>query len=191
MDVISYALTIAQIIVGALVTLILALYFSKRLKPFDRLSQVLENVVGDDEAVVNVSAATNSLMQIGVAAESVNQIIQDKELFDGLLQDIAKRAVKIFQMSILGTKSGDVRRMAKAETLVNEAIIDGAAKLNPLIGIALKATGLDEELKKDPEMFGYILQAIQDKGLLRMLDQNALSLPGVGDSATKTTGIEF
>ena len=177
MDIISYALTISQIIIGAAVTLFTLLYFSRRLTPFDRLGRFLDNVLGDDEAVVNVTEATNSLLQIGTAAGSINGILQDDELLDGFLTEIAKRGVKIFQMSMLGIKSGDSRRMAKAETLVNEGLLKGLKSLNPIIKYGLELTGLDEEIEKEPEMFQYIMHQLMEKGVLNMFSPESLAVP--------------
>ena len=160
------------------VTLILTLYFSRKLQPFEKMGDIISNIAGDDQSVTNISNAANSLVQIGVLAQTGNEIFQDEALFDGILNTIAQRAVKIFQMSILGTKSGDSRRLQKAETLVNEGLVEGIKSLNPLIGVALKATGLDEELRKDPEMFQYIMQVIMDKGLLNFLDPSMLGMGG-------------
>ena len=177
MDPVHFALTVISIIAGMATTLFLALYFSRRLTPFDRMGRVLENVLGDDEAVAQMTASTNSLMQIGTAAESMNAILQDEELFDNLLQDIAKRAVKIAQMSMLGIKSGDSRRMAKAEGIVNEAMVKGLKKLHPLIDYGLRITELDKVIEEEPEMFQYIMAQLMDKGFLNMMNPESLALP--------------
>ena len=177
--------TIIAAIIAAITTIIslvfITFYFSSKLKPFESVGVLLEQTVGDETQVLELSQAVNSLVHIGVMAQTMNQIFQDEALLEGLLTTIAQKAVKIFQMSVLGTKSGDSRKAAKAEAMVNEAMIVGMEKLNPVIGIALKATGLDEELRKDPEMFQYIMQVVMDKGLLNMLDPSALSMPASKD----------
>lgn len=178
MDVIGYALTIVQIVVGAVVTIFLAFYFSKRLRPFDRLGQVLEKIFIDDKSVENVTEATESLVQIGTAAESANKIFQDKELFDNLLTQIAQRGVKIYAKTLAGVASGDSRRMAKAEGIVNEAMVKGLKKLHPLIDYGLRITELDKVIEEEPEMFQYIMAQLMDKGFLNMINPESLALPG-------------
>lgn len=192
MDVAVVALAIIQLVTTVVLIIFTTLHFSKRLKPFEKIGDVLDNVVGDDEAVANVTEAANSLIQIGQAAEHANEILQDEELLDGFLQEIAKRGVKIFQMSLLGTKSGDSRKMAKAERLVEEGMVDAIAKINPVIGIFLEASGLGEELRENPNMLGYVVQAVQNKGLLNMFDLSSLGVPATGKQAqTKPIGRDF
>lgn len=177
MDVIGYALTIVQIVVGAVVTMSLAFYFSRRLRPFDRLGQVLEKIFIDDKSVENVTEATESLVQIGTAAESINKIFQNEELLNGLLTQIAQRGVKIYANTLAGVASGDSRRMAKAEGIVNEAMVKGLKKLHPLIDYGLRITELDKVIEEEPEMFQYIMAQLMDKGFLNMINPESLAVP--------------
>jgi len=142
------ALVITQlvgIIVSVLTILFITSYFARKVDPFTRLIPLIESFSGDEKSQVRLNDALDSLIYIGASAKILYGMFEDEESYTGFITLIAQKAVKIFQMSMLGVKSGDSRREAKAEELVQKAMIRGAKELSPAIGIALKVTGLDEE----------------------------------------------
>lgn len=185
-------LTIVTTIISVFMFLFITFYFSREIKPFKKLGLIIERVVGDKNSTENIAEATASLVEIGTAAASLNMILQDKESFDGLITEIAQRGVKIFQMSILGSKSGDARTQAKAERLVNEGLVKMIKKLHPAINLFLKYSELDKDLEEDPTLISDILLAVsQNKGLAGMMqgfmDNGSLALPD-GESIAQSEG---
>lgn len=192
------------IMIGSLllsvISLVLVLYFfwdyKRSYSGITQLSSALEEAFKDEDTSELIYTSIDSFHSLGVLAQNANAIMTDEEAFDGLLTELAIRVRKSMIGSIMGTASGDVKKKAKAERILNEAIIDGAQKMNPVLGLFLKVTGLDEELRKDPEMTSYILQLVTERGLMNMLDPSILSLPsGEQEAAVRTAaghvGIDF
>lgn len=165
----------------SLISLMLILYLAKDYKEsfagITQLSQALEKAFDDEDSAELIYESIDSFHSLGALAKDANAILSDEESFDGLLTELAARVRKSIMASIMGTASGDVRKRAHAERVLNDAMIDGAQKMNPMLGMLLKVTGLDEELREDPELLGYILSIVQEKGLLNMFDSSMLSLP--------------
>ena len=161
-----------------LIVPILEFYMRFRFRWLKSLSEKIQHFVNKKGSQEQISEAIDSFVHIGGLASNANAIMADESLFNGLLSTLANRIMHSFKMSMMGTASGDVKKMAKAERLVNEALIEGVKQMSPWVNIALKATGLEEELKEDPEMFGLIMQVItENKGLMGML-QNMGSVEG-------------
>lgn len=185
----------------SVISFVLFLYFfffryRKDFRGITQLSTILDARLRDEDSAEMLNDALDSFYHLGAAAQNVNAILTDEEAFDGILTELASRVRKSIMGSIMGTASGDIKKKAHAERVLNEAIIDGAQKMNPVLGLFLKITGLDEELRKDPEMTGYILQLLSEKGLMNMIDSNILSLPSGQQeaavrSAAQQIGIDF
>lgn len=197
--------TALAVMIGSLIlsiiSFVLFLYFfffryRNDFRGITRLSSALEESFGDEDTSELIYNSIDAFHRLGSFAENANAIMTDEETFDALMTDFAGRVRKSIVMSMMGTASGDGKKRAHAERVLNEAIIDGAQKMNPVLGLFLKVTGLDEELRADPEMTGYILQLVQEKGLMNLIDSNVLSLPrGEQESAMReaahTMGYEF
>lgn len=176
----ALAVMIASFILSC-VTAVLFLYFFYRYKSdfrgITQLSSALEESFKDGDTSELIYDSIDAFHSLGGFAQNANAILTDEETFDSLMTDFAGRVRKSVVMSIIGTASGDVKKKAHAERVLNEAMIDGAQKMNPMLGMLLKVTGLDEELREDPELLGYILQIVSEKGLFNMFDSSMLSLP--------------
>ncbi len=186
--------SVISAVVTIVVTLILIQYFSRKFSGLEKISDVLESTFADEKNVEMLSQSLNSMQQIGVAAGSLNAILSDEETFDGLLTELASRIRKSFIGAMMGTASGDSRRKEKAERLVTEAMVQGAKQINPALGMILKVTGLDEELEKDPEMLSYIIQVVQEKGLMDMFSSQMQSIPqsqGLNTESVNKTVVDF
>lgn len=181
----------------SIISLVLVLYFfydhKRSYSGITRLSEILEDRLSDEDSATMLHDAIDSFYHLGALAQNANAIMSDEETFDGLLTEFAGRVRKSIVGSIMGTASGDVKKRAHAERLLNNAMIDGAQKMNPMLGMLLKVTGLDEELREDPELLGYILQIISEKGLLNMFDSSMLSLPSTEQQRVvkEHLGIDF
>lgn len=171
--------TIATLVISVVVPLLLVLYFEIRFKFVRRLVHIIEPILDKfDPDDAKFSAMTDNLVSLGQAATNINTILSDEEAFDGTLSLLANKIRKSFIGSLLGTASGDSKRMARADTLVNEAVVQGAMRLNPILGIVIKATGLDQVIKDDPEMFDYIFEAIANKGgLMKLIGSQLPNMP--------------
>ena len=191
---------LGSIFTGVLTLLVLEIYTRFRFGWIKPLSQKIKHFTDKKGSEEQISEAIESFVHIGALASNANEIMADESLFNGLLSTLANRIMNSFKMSMMGTASGDVKKMAKAERLVNEALIEGVKQMSPWISIALKTTGLDEELKEDPEMFGLIMQVLsQNQGLMGMLG-NISGLEGIvpssqeGEAAVRQAikdGIDF
>jgi len=150
--------------------IILELYSKWRFKRILVLAENFEHLINKKGGQEQLSNAVDAFVHIGGLASNANAIMADEELFDGLLSTLANRIMKSLKMSMMGTASGDVKKYARAERLVNEALVEGIKKMNPYVEIILKVTGLDQEIQEDPELFGLILQVItKNEGLMGML----------------------
>ena len=193
----ALALAIGSFIL-AVASFVLFLYFfffryRSDFSGITQLSSALEESFKDGDTSELIYDSIDAFHSLGGFAQNANAILTDEDTFDALLTDFAGRVRKSLMMSIMGTASGDVKKRDHAERLLNEAMIDGAQKMNPMLGMLLKVTGLDEELKKDPELLGYILQIVTEKGLLNMFDSSMLSLPSNEQQAIvgQKLGIDF
>lgn len=193
----ALALAIGSFILAA-ASFVLILYFmffkyKEDFKGITQLSSALEESFKDEDTSELIYDSIDAFHSLGGLAQNANAILTDEDAFDGLMTDFAGRVRKSVMMSIMGTASGDLKKHAHAERLLNEAMIDGAQKMNPMLGMLLKVTGLDEELKADPELLGYILQIVSEKGLLNMFDNSMLSLPSAEQERTvkQQLGIDF
>ncbi len=179
------------------ISFLLFLYFFYRYKSdfrgITQLSSALEESFKDEDTSDLIYDSIDAFHSLGSLAQNANAIMTDEDTFDALMTDFAGRVRKSVVMSIMGTASGDVKKRAHAERVLNEAMIDGAQKMNPMLGMLLKVTGLDEELRDDPELLGYILQIVSEKGLLNMFDSSMLSLPSSEQQSRvkQQLGIEF
>ena len=186
--------TIIMVVGVAVVPFLLFRHFSKKLSPFEKIADVAGVIFDDfsedsEDNKAKITGLIDTLTGLGNAATGINVILSDEEAFESFMTILASKIRKSMIGSFLGTASGDSKRMAKAETLVNKAIVDGATKLNPIIGMLIKSTGLDEVLQEDPEMFDYILQVIANKdGLMSMFANQNMSIPGLGDQDSATGG---
>ena len=181
----------------AFVSLVLVLYvvrnYRSDFKGITQLSSALEESFKDEDASELIYDSIDAFHNLGALSQNINAIITDEETFDALMTDFAGRVRSSIMHSMMGTASGDVKKKARAERLLNDALVDGAQQLNPMLGMLLRVTGLDEELKADPELLGYILQIVNERGLLNMFDQSMLSLPSSEQEAKvkQHLGIDF
>lgn len=192
--------TLAVLIGGfvlSVISLVLVLYFfydyKRSYSGLTQLSSALEEAFKDGDTSELIYSSIDSFHSLGTLAQNANAVLMDEETFDGLLTEFAGRVRKSIMTSIMGTASGDVKKRDHAERVLNEAMIDGAQKMNPMLGMLLKVTGLDEELREDPELLGYILQIVSEKGLLNMFDSSMLSLPSAQQQGIvkERLGIDF
>lgn len=167
---------IVQVVGSALVTLLILGWFTRKFKGLNRLSDVADQFLTKDNTE-SLSTTFESIQQLGTLSGNVNQILANEEMFDFMLTELAGRIRKSMITSIMGVKSGDSKKLAKAETMVNEGIINFAEKVNPWIGMFLKFSGLGDELRADPEMMGYILQIIGDQGGIAQMLQSGGLMP--------------
>ena len=175
---------ISAIMMIILAPIVLELYLNRKFPSITKLSDNLTQFVNADGSTEQLSTAVDSMVHIGELASNANAILASSEMMESLMTDLASRVMHSFKMSMMGTASGDVKKIAKAERLVTEAVIEGVKQYSPWINIALKATGLDEELKEDPEMFGLIMQVLtKNDGLMGMLQ-------GMGGIEGMTAGQE-
>ena len=195
----ALAIMFAGLILSCVST-VLILYFFYRYKSdfrgITQLSSALEESFKDEDTSELIYSSIDAFHSLGGFAQNANAILTHEDTLDAFMTDFAGRVRKSIVGSIMGTASGDVKKKAKAERILNEAIIDGAQQMNPILGLFLKVTGLDEQLREDPELTGYILQLVQEKGLMNLIDSNVLSLPSGQQeaavrSAAKTMGIDF
>jgi len=184
----ALAIMIAGFILSV-ISFVLFLYFfffryRTEFSGITQLSAILDARLRDEDSAEILNDAIDSFYHLGALAQNANGLIADPEAFDMFLTDFAGRLRKSAMGAMMGVASGDSRRLAKADEMVNVAMIEGAKKLNPIIGGFLRLSGLDEELKKDPEMFGYIIQALSTKGgLLNMFNvEQMLGQTGEGTS---------
>ena len=185
MDLTVEIFILASFLTGLVTILILETYTRFRFGWIRPLSEKIKHFINKEEGEEQISDAIDSFVHIGGLASNANAIMADEELFNGLLSTLANRIMHSFKMSMMGTASGDVKKMAKAERLVNESLIEGVKQMSPWINMALKVTGLDEELKEDPEMFGLIMQVLmKNEGLMGMLG-NLGGLEGVVPSSAQ------
>lgn len=171
-SVVYLVLDIVMMTLSSVFSALLILYVMRRM---EKRIQPFENLIFSFSPDT-FSEVAQSLNTLSSSVSFYTEMFTNEETLDTLLQEIASRAVRIFQMSILGTKSGDSRKAAKAEALVNEAVVTGIKKINPVVDWFLRETELDQELEKNPELLGYIIQQVVDKGLLNMFGSE-LSLP--------------
>ena len=182
--------TIIISLVTLVITFLMITKFSNRYRGLERLSEIVEEFTADSENVNQLKTITQSLVQIGYGADAMLQILNDEEAIDSLLTALASKIRKSFVGAMMGTASGDSRKKEKAERMVNEAIVTAAQKMNPMVGVILKATGIDQELQEDPELMGYILQVLSEKNLGSMLQGQILPQSGSlnTESGNKVTG---
>lgn len=139
-------------------------------------------VLDTDLNFQDLAVATNS---IGKAALKLQAVLDDEDLLSEYMTTLAGKIRESMAYSIMGVKSGDSKRLAKAEEMLDVAMVEGAKKMNPVIGMFLEASGLDEDLKESPNMLGYLLQALANKGGL----MSALSGLDTGSLATPNKGV--
>lgn len=164
-------------VIGPLATLFCVdLILKKRYSGLNRLSAKLDDYLGSKENEEMIDRSVQSFFEVSQLAQTTNAILNNEEAFEGLLTNLATKIRTSFQRSLMGTESGNVRKKEKAERLAQDAIIHGIKEFNPMIGMALKATGLDEELQKDPELLGYILQYMTQNGGISALMAQAPAL---------------
>lgn len=182
----------------SIVSLVLFLYFflfryRTDFSGITQLSTILDVRLKDEDSAEMLNDALDSFYHLGAVAQNVNAILSDEETFDMLMTDFASRVRKSIMMSMMGTASGDVKKMARAEGLLNDAIVDSAQQLMPELALLLKVSGLDEELKADPELLGYILQIAEKNGLLNMLNRSMLNVPSREQQQTvhEKLGVDF
>lgn len=188
---------IITVVIAIVVPIFFYFIFRKELKPFKRLADIATVIFdeSDEYDKEKISGIVDDLSTLGRAASNVNEVLSSEEAFDGFMTILANKIRKSFVAGLLGGASGDSKRMAKADKLVNKAMIDGLAQMNPMIGAAAQAMGLNEIIEEDPEMFDAILKVIFNKGgLIEMFKTQNPSLAGLGDSsslATPKDGIDF
>ncbi len=163
-------------------------YLKRRLfnkyKGFERMADLASVYLTDSDNEEVLESTFNSITQLGVLAANVNHILATPDELDQTLTVIAQRAFHIAKMSMMGTASGDVKKKAYAEKVLNKAMIEGVKNFSPAIRLLLKVTELDKELEADPELFPLIMQLISENdGLMGMLTglggmQNAGAVQG-------------
>jgi len=165
----------------SVMSFVLFLYFFYRyrsdFKGITQLSSALEESFGDEDTSELIYNSIDAFHRLGAFAENANAILTDEETLDLMMTDFAGRVRKSMMGAVMGTASGNVKKLAHAERVLNEAMIDGAKKISPALGILLNVSGLDEELKENPELLGYILQVAEQSGLLNMLSGSMVNLP--------------
>lgn len=193
----ALALAIGSFIL-AVASFVLILYFmffkyKEDFSGITQLSSALEESFKDEDTSELIYDSIDAFHSLGSLAQNANAILSDEETFDALMTNFAGRVRSSIMHSMMGTASGDVKKKARAERLLNDAMVEGAQQMNPMLGMLLKVTGLDEELKADPELLGYILQIVSEKGLLNMFDSSMLSLPSNEQQAIvkQQLGIDF
>lgn len=137
--------------------------------------------------------ALDSFYHLGALAQNTNAILSDEDTFDALMTDFAGRIRKSMIGAVMGTASGDVKKLAHAERVLNEAMIEGAKKASPELGVLLEISGLDDELKENPELFGYIIQIAEKNGLLNMFRGSTVNQPSAEQQAMvhERLGVDF
>lgn len=185
---------ILTIIGSGIVAFVIVKYFTGKYSGLEQLSEVAVAIFDDwnEDSKFELKEVLASANQLGIAAQSINGILQDKELFDDLLTDFAGRIRKSFVGAMMGTASGDSRKAAKAEQIVNEAMIQGVKKLNPIIGWLMKETGLDVTLEENPDLLPYLLVEAEKRGLFNLFNNESLALPSKQPTGEpKQIGVEF
>lgn len=171
---------IVQSVIAAVMLLFTVFIFTRELKPFKKIGQVIEGISIQDTE--KTTAAFNSLTQLGEAAGNFSEIMNDEELLEDFVLKISRKIRQIGIMTALGIKSGDKAhnkiKMERAETLIDEGMVKATKEIHPALSAVLKISGLDEVLADEPELLPFLLQAAGDKGLL---DNLASFLPNLGN----------
>lgn len=192
----ALALQVVGVIIAAaslVFLLFLAYDYRTKFSGITRLSTALDEAFKDKDTSEMIYSSIDSFHSLGTLAQNANAVLSDEETFDTLLTEFAGRVRKSMIYSIMGTASGDVKKMAHAERVLNEAMIEGAKKASPELAILLNVSGLDAELKENPELFGYIVKIAEKNGLLNMFGGKLLNQPSDDQKAMvhEKLGVEF
>ena len=176
---------IVQAIAGLVVLpIVLYLIFQREMKPFRRISEIATSIFDDfDDAQKNkIGGILDTISPIADAANNLNAVLSNEEAFDASLTILASKIRKSFVAGLLGEASGDSKRMAKADTLINTAMVDGLASINPLLGPLMESLGIKEMISEDPKMFDAIIASVFQKGgLIEMFKAQNPNIAGLGN----------
>ena len=193
----ALAIMIAGFILSCLSFVLFLYFFLFRYRTdfngITQLSTILDARLSDEDSAEMLNDALDSFYHLGALAQNTNAILSDEDTFDALMTDFAGRIRKSMIGAVMGTASGDVKKLAHAERVLNEAMIEGAKKASPELGVLLEISGLDDELKENPELFGYIIQIAEKNGLLNMFRGSTVNQPSAEQQAMvhERLGVDF
>ena len=158
-----------------------------------QLSMILDARLSDEDSIELLNDAIDSFYQLGALAQNANAIMTDEDALDAYMTTFAGKVRKSMVGAIMGTASGDVKKLAHAERVLNVAMIEGAKKMSPELGLLLEVSGLETELQENPELFGYIIQIAEKNGLLNMFRGATVNQPSAEQQAMvhNRLGIDF
>lgn len=192
----ALALAIGSFILAS-ASFVLFLYFFFRYKDdfagITQLSSALEVAFKDEDTSEMIYSSIDSFHSLGTLAQNANAIMTDEETLDALMTSFAGRVRKSMMGAVMGTASGDVKKLAHAERVLNTAMINGAKKMSPEFALLMNVSGLDVELEENPELFGYIMKIAEKNGLLNMFSGQIAKQPSATqqEMVHEKLGIEF
>lgn len=193
----ALALAIGSFILAVASFVLFLYFFFVRYKDdfagITQLSSALDVAFKDEDTSEMIYSSIDSFHSLGILAQNANAIMSDEETFDALMTNFAGRIRKSMIGAVMGTASGDVKKLAQAERVLNKAMIDGAKKMSPEFALLMNVSGLDVELEENPEMFGYIMQIAEKNGLLNMFSGAIANQPSIEQQRVvhKKLGIDF
>ena len=155
--------------------------FKRELKPFKQIADMATTIFDDfdEDTSTKITSFIDTLEPIAKAAVGINEILSNEESFKAGMQTLAHYIRTSFVAGLLGEVSGDSKRMAKADKLIDKAMVKGLAGINPMLQPLIEGLNLEGVIDEDPKMFNALVGAVfKEGGILSMIAKRNPNLFG-------------